>query len=67
MTRRELLELLTACPALVGAASLASGADDRRGRMGVCVHSCGIHQAAGRANNPRAAFKDAPGFLDYCH
>ena len=67
MTRRELLELLAAGPALLGAAALAPGADDRRERMGVCVHSCGIHQSAGRANNPKAAFKDPPGFHDYCH
>jgi sugar phosphate isomerase/epimerase len=67
LTRRELLGLLAAGPALLRAASCAIAADDRRDRLGVVTYSYGAHASAGRANSSPAAFRDALGFLDFCH
>ena len=56
LTRRKFL----AAGAAALAAGVAGAADDRR-RMGVVIHSYGIHQAADREH-----FADPLAFLEFC-
>jgi len=53
--------LLCALPALFGAEYAG------RKRLGVCGYSYNLHWKAAREGHPKARFKDAVEFLEYCH
>lgn len=68
MTRREMLGVLAGAVPLLGAGPSLFGAESGgRKRLGVGMHSYGVHWKAGREGHPKARFKDALSFLEYCH
>jgi sugar phosphate isomerase/epimerase len=46
--------------------ALGAGTPGRK-RLGVCAYSYNFHWRAAREKNPKARFKDAVEFADYCH
>jgi sugar phosphate isomerase/epimerase len=46
---------------------MPKAADAIKTRLGIGMHSFGIHWSMARRSAERAPFKDAAGFLDFCH
>src|SRR6266849_4650433 len=68
ITRRTMIRLLAgATPTLSVLPALWGAQSTDRKRLGVGMHSYGIHWGASRSNHPQTRFKDALEFLEYCH
>ena len=68
MTRRQMLgRVAGALPLWRAAASLFGAEGAGRKRLGVCAYSYNLHWKAAREGLPKAPFKDALGFLEFCH